>query len=440
MKRFSLFSLPRTQFRVQHKENLMETFPNPTQDASLWRYGLISELLHGSGTGLTLSDRLKLAAKRTWNRPSLKGEPIHGAIRITADTLRHWIYRYRKGGIKALEDSPRKDKGESLVPKALTAHLIALRNEFPHTSTEALLMRMLNQGHWNGVRPSRSALYRLTRNKGLERKPLDAAAIQEAHAFAYDAFGQLWVADFLHGPKVRVGRHMKKTYLLCILDDATRYVVFAAFRWSEDTAVLIDGLSMAIRRFGVPEKFYTDNGSAFRSKHLAMVAARLGMSLPHTPPYRPQGRGKVERIFRTIRDQCLSTLKTEFMEPLKAAFSEWLEDYHHRIHDSLGCSPLNKRLAAPKVTRPLPDVAQLDMFFGIEERRKVHRNGTLHLQRKVYDVKGALPGSIVDVQYLPWDLSVIYIGPDKIPAKPVDLIKNARRHEHSPIRGKKETP
>ena len=418
----------------------METLSNPTQDAALWRYGLISELLHGSSTGLTLSDRLKMAAGRTWNRPSLKGEPVHGAIRITSDTLRHWIYRYRKGGIKALEDRPRKDKGESLVPKALTEHLIALRKEYPHTTTETLLMQMLNEGRWNGVRPSRSALYRLARNKSLERKPLDAAAIQEAHAFAYDAFGQLWVADFLHGPKVRVGRHMKKTYLLCILDDATRYVVFAAFGWSEDTAVLIDGLSMAIRRFGVPEKFYTDNGSAFRSKHLAMVAARLGMSLPHTPPYRPQGRGKVERIFRTIRDQCLSTLKTEFMEPLKAAFSEWLEDYHHRIHDSLGCSPLNKRLAAPKVTRPLPDVAQLDMFFGIEERRKVHRNGTLHLQRKVYDVKGALPGSIVDVQYLPWDLSVIYIGPDKIPARPVDLIKNARRHEHSPIRGKKETP
>ena len=110
----------------------------------------------------------------------------------------------------------------------------------------------------------------------------------------------------------------------------------------------------------------TDNGSAFRSKHLAMVAARLGMSLPHTPPYRPQGRGKVERIFRTIRDQCLSTLKTEFMEPLKAAFSEWLEDYHHRIHDSLGCSPLNKRLASHKVTRILPDVVQLDIVCCID--------------------------------------------------------------------------
>lgn len=425
----------------------METLPNPMEaadssaaDAALWRYGLISELLHGCSIGFTLSERLKAAAERTWNRPPKKGGPMMGTARLTADTLRHWIYRYRKGGLKALEDRPRKDKGESHVPKAIAGHLAALRKEFPHTNTETLLTLMVQQGRWNGIRPSRSALYRLARTQGLKRKPVDAAAIQEAHAFAYDSFGQLWVADFLHGPKVRMGRHMKKTYLLCILDDATRYVVFAAFGWSEDTAVLIDGLSMAIRRFGVPENFYSDNGSAFRSKHLALVAARLGMHLPHTPPYRPQGRGKVERFFRTVRDQCLSTLKPTFMEPLKSAFTQWLEGYHHRIHDSLGCSPLNKRLASPKVTRTLPDVAQLDMFFGMQERRKIHRNGTLNLLGKVFDVKGALPGSVVDVHYLPWDLSIIYIGPDKIPAKPVDLIKNARRHEHNPIRGKEVMP
>ena len=418
----------------------METLSNPKEDVAFWRYGLISELLHGSSIGLTLSERLKIAAERTWNRLPRKGGPMMETTRIRADTLRHWIYRYRKGGIKALEDHPRKDKGESQVGKVLTEHLAALRKEFHHTNTETLLTLMVKEGRWNGVRPSRSALHRLAGTHGLKRIPVDAAAIQEAHAFAYDSFGQLWVADFLHGPKVRMGRHMKKTYLLCILDDATRYVVFAAFGWSENTAVLIDGLSMAIRRFGVPEIFYSDNGSAFRSKHLALVAARLGMHLPHTPPYRPQGRGKVERFFRTVRDQCLSTLKPTFMEPLKGAFTEWLEGYHHRIHDSLGCSPLNKRLASPKVTRTLPDVAQLDMFFSMQERRKIHRNGTLNLLGKVFDVKGALPGSVVDVHYLPWDLSIIHIGPDKIPAKPVDLIKNARRHEHNPIRGKEVMP
>jgi transposase InsO family protein len=430
----TLFSLALAPFRVKLKENLLENFHNRPQTPALWRYGLISELLHGSSLGITLSERLKQAAERTWNHPQ------QGAIRITADTLRHWIYRYRKDGLKALDDRPRMDKGTSQVSKVIAQRLSALRIEHPHTTTETLLTMLLKEKVWNGVHPSRSSLYRLAINHGLKRKPLGAAVVQEAHAFAYESFGQLWVADFLHGPKVRVGRQLKKTYLLCILDDATRYVVFAAFFLSENTGVLIDGLSMAIRRFGVPEKFYTDNGAAFRSRHLALVAARLGMHLPHTPAYRPQGRGKVERFFRTVRDQCLSVFKSEAFESLQLAFTDWLDAYHHRIHDSLGCSPLSKRLGTHRVTKVFPDVAQIDLFFGMEERRKIQRNGTLHLLGKVFDVKNALPGTLVDVTYLPWDLSLIHVGPDKIPAKPIDFYKNAKRHEHGPIRGKELTP
>lgn len=409
---------------------MLETRSDPARSAALWRYGLISELLLGCSLGRTLAERLKAAGERTWNHP------VQGLVRIKADTLRHWIYRYRKGGLGALEDRLRRDKGKSQVPKSIADRFTALRHEHPHATTERLLDMMIEEGRWNAVRPSRSALYRLAESRRLKRRPMDAAMTQEAHAFAYDGFGQMWVADFLHGPKLRVGRHLKKTYLLCILDDATRYVVFASFGWSEGTAALIDGLSMAIRRFGIPERFYTDNGSAFRSRHLAHVAAKLGMHLPHTPAYRPQGRGKVERFFRTVRDQCLTGLQAESLEKLQSAFAQWLDGYHHRIHEGIDCSPLNKRLASPKAVRALPEVAQLDLFFGMVERRKIHKNGTLHLNGKVFDVKGALPGEVVDVHYLPWDLSTIHVGPEKIPAKPVDLLANAKRHEHNPIRGK----
>lgn len=401
-----------------------------TEAAALWRYGLISELLHGSSIGLTLSDRLKQASNRTWNHPE------RGQIQISGETLRHWIYRYRKQGFKALEAKSREDKGKSQIAKAIGQRFKELRALHPHCTTETLFNILLKEKLWNGVSPSRSALYRFAINNGLRKKRVGAAEIQESHAFAYEKFGQLWVADFLHGPKVRVGKQMKKTYLLCILDDATRYIVFSAFTLAENTAALIDGLSMAIRRFGVPEKFYTDNGSAFRSKHLALVAAKLGVHLPHTPAYRPQGRGKIERFFRTVRDQCLSLFKSEAFESLQLAFKEWLDTYHHRIHDSLGCSPLDKRLATHRVTRTLPDIAQIDLFFGMEERRKIHRNGTLHLLGQVFDVKNALPGSLVNITYLPWDLSQIYVGPDKVPTKPIDYFSNARRYEHNPIRGK----
>ena len=115
--------------------------------------------------------------------------------------------------------------------------------------------------------------------------------MEESRSFEYENFGDLWVAYFLHGPKVKVGKKEKKAYLHAIIDDATRYIVQAEFHLAEDTRATISDLMQAVRRFGIPLKFYTDNGSAFRSKHLAHVAARLSLSLPHTPAGRPNGRG-----------------------------------------------------------------------------------------------------------------------------------------------------
>jgi transposase InsO family protein len=50
-----------------------------------------------------------------------------------------------------------------------------------------------------------------------------------------------------------------------------------------------------------PKRLYVDNGAAFHSKQLAVVCAKLGIALIHAKPYKPQGKGKMERWFRTTR-------------------------------------------------------------------------------------------------------------------------------------------
>ena len=124
--------------------------------------------------------------------------------------------------------------------------------------------------------------------------------------FVFEKFGQLWMADFLHGPKIRVKRTKKKTYLHAIMDDSSRYVVGGKFYFSEKVESLIEELMKAGRIFGLPQRFYVDNGSAYSSRHLKIVCARLSMHLIHTRPYQPEGRAKIERFFRTVRDQFLA--------------------------------------------------------------------------------------------------------------------------------------
>jgi hypothetical protein len=239
----------------------------------------------------------------------------------------------------------------------------------------------------------------------------------------------MWMADFMYGPKLVQGTRRVQTYLHAILDDATRYIVQAKFHLAEDTEALISDLMMAIQRFGVPLRFYTDNGAAFKSIHLKQVAARLGIHLPHTPAYVPKGRGKIERYFRTVRDQYTSGLRPRTLEELNAGFQEWLSEYHDTIHSSLAQSPLNRRISQNNGLKQLTDTQNLDALFRMETEKKIYSNGCIRLKNRQYEITNGLPGHKIKVFYVPWDMSVIYCGDEMIPAMPVNKHQNAKRFQ-----------
>ena len=402
-----------------------------TPPEALWRYAVISSFLHAAPTDASLRQRLQQAASKEWIDPTGHARPI------PAETLRHWIYRYRKGGIQALADRIRRDKGMTQVCDEMIQALAKLREEFPALTTQRLLSLLRERKIWDGRDPSRSAIYRAVQTRGLQRRgEIATHTAEQARAFAYDRFGEMWTADFLHGPTVREGSKMQKLYLLAIIDDATRFVVHAHFYTTEGIVALVHGLSEAITRFGIPERFYTDNGSAFRTLHLQTIAARLGFSLPHTPAYRPQGRGKIERFFGTLRRQFLDGATAPSRKEWNLKLREWIDQYHHNRHDTLQATPLERRLGAPSSLRPFHGVADpLKKAFLLEARRKVRRDGTVLLDGLTWDIPGALPGEVVDILHAPWVPEQILVGPDHKVARPVDRITNAKRFEHNPIRG-----
>ena len=320
------------------------------QDRALWRYGIISCLLHRNADDLTLTDMLHDLGQRIYIRPD------GSQVMLSPETLRKWFYRYRCGGLNALEDQVRCDKGVHAIPDELLEGLFDLRRKHPRWTLSTMLEELINTALWNGCNPSRSTLYRFAKQRGLMRDP-HLKNTQASRSFAFDSFGQLWVADFLHGPKLRNGRNRYKTYLHAIVDDCSRYIISARFYRSESTEALMNELMLSVGRFGIPQRFYTDNGACYASRHLKIVCARLGISLVHTPPYRPQGRGKVERFFRTVRDSFLSSDQSRTLDEINLSFQQWLKGYHERIHSSLQCSPLEKRLTSKNVCRELPEVA-----------------------------------------------------------------------------------
>ncbi len=211
-------------------------------------------------------------------------------------------------------------------------------------------------------------------------------------------------------------------------------VPYGDFALSENTRTFLPVLKQAILRRGLPQRLYVDNGANYRSRHLALVCAKLGIALIHARPYRPQGKGKIERWFKTVRAQLLTRLSgedTASLAALNRRLHAWIEgEYHHAPHRGLGgATPLEQwAQAGESVCFPEPEV-DLDDLFLFEAQRKVQKDRTVSLNGVVYEVDAALVGEKVTLRFDPGaaperPVQVCHQGKLLEQAKPVQTYAN----------------
>ena len=168
-----------------------------------------------------------------------------------------------------------------------------------------------------------------------------------------------------------------KAYLIAVLDDHSRLLPHAEFFLSERLECWLDAFRQALLTRGLPRKLYVDNGAAFSSKHLERICASLGIALVHTPPYTPQGRGKIERFFRTVRTRFLPNFRGGTLLELNIAFDMWQNEYHQRLHSSTGETPFARFASHLEIIRSVP--TDLEDHFRKEARRRVAKDRTVSL-------------------------------------------------------------
>jgi transposase InsO family protein len=393
---------------------------------ALFRYGLIADLV-----------RLEPGAEGLYRLIAEKAEREHvipgtTRTRVAAETLRHWLKRYRAGGFDALLPKPRADRGRPRkIPEDIADLLIAIKAAHPPMSVPAVIQHARSTGQLpEDFELAPSTVHRLFTREGLMRKRADAPSSNDRRRFAFARAGQLWMSDVMHGPSVAVeGKGKRKSYLIAFLDDATRVIPYAAFAASESTVAFMPVFKQAILRRGIPERLYVDNGANFRSHHLALVCAKLGVALIHARPYQPQGKGKLERWFRTVRAQLIAHLAPEdtaSLEALNRRLWTYVEgEYHHAPHRSLEAdTPLERWARSGEQVRfPDPGV-ELDELFLFEASRRVQRDRTVSLHGVVYEVDAALVGEKVWLRY----------DPAAPPGRPVEVWHDSRRiHDAKPL-------
>ena len=224
-----------------------------------------------------------------WPRASTSG-PMGGGSGCRA---RRWIAgsrAYRAGGFDALVPRPRRMPNKT--PERLLELACALRQEQPARTT-AQIHRIIVEAE--GSSPSARTIQRHFAAAGL---PWKGGQIGRALGrFEAEQRNELWTGDALHGPLID-GR---RSYLFCFLDDHSR--LLAGYRWAarEDVLNASWALRAGMAARGRPRAVYVDNGSPFVSGQLLRACAVLGIRLIHSRPGRPEGRGKIERVFRTYQ-------------------------------------------------------------------------------------------------------------------------------------------
>jgi transposase InsO family protein len=365
------------------------------QQVAAFRFGVICELVNGARLDPGEQGRLiRDKCARRWQIPHSE------KTRISRGTLLRWVSRYRasNGRLESLYPQDRSDRGKSRsLDEESALSLIQLRSELPRATIAQLIAQMRQRGLIGpSTALSPSTVYRLLH----EHRLMHPGPSTDRRKFEAECVNDLWQSDVMHGPQVLVDGKRRKSYLIAVIDDHSRLIPHAEFYLNERLVSYVEAFQQALAKRGLPRKLYVDNGSAFRCRQLEHICAQLGVALIHSKPYTPQGRGKIERFFRTVRGELLTGFKGERLSELNEALDLWLEEvYHRRLHSATGQSPLTRFADNLQCVRAAPQ--NLSDYFRHSARRRIARDRSLTLNGTLYEAPVALIGCQVQLLYHP---------------------------------------
>ena len=356
-------------------------------------------------------------------------------------TAQRWVSRFRRFGLVGLTRAGRADQGKRRrVPEDLQRLAEGLALERPPLGPSAIYREVCRITRARGEQPpGYHTIYNVIRAVPNDLRTLGCDG-EKAYRQAYDLVhrreaerpNQIWQADHtqLDLWAKRADGKTARPWLTVIIDDYSRAV--AGFFISFDSPSVVRtalALRQAIWRkaeahwiiFGIPEIFYTDNGSDFTSTHLEQIAADIKMRLIFSAPGPPRGRGRIERFFETVNQMFLCTLPgyidggavrrrpTLTVAELERGFAEFLREYHARPHGETKISPHDRWQRGGFVPRMAESLEQLDLLLlTIAKMRKVQADGVRFQGMRYIDATlAAYVGENVVLRYDPRDLAEV---------------------------------
>ena len=357
-------------------------------------------------------------------------------------TLQRWNHLYRERGITGLDPHPRADTGTRRTAAETVAFIERLALTRPRPALATLHRLATAEAERRGQpAPSYATVREIVQSldPALVTLALDGpTAYRDRHELVFrrraERPNQTWQVDHTELDILITGTGGKpdRPWLTIVMDDYSRaicgYTVFTGAPSAMNTAL---ALRQAIWRktdptwamSGIPDILHVDHGSDFTSHHLERTAIELRIRIIHSTVGRPQGRGKIERYFRTINTELLTTLPGRLgsgrrtphpvleLAALDQAIGAFISTYNERPHRELRVSPRDAWVAEGWLPRMPDSLEQLDgLLLTVPKNRVVQRDG-IHFQGQRYMAPTLAPfvGHTITIRYDPRDISEIRV-------------------------------
>lgn len=366
---------------------------------------------------------------------------LHG---LSERTLRRWVAQYRENSLDGLERRVRSDKGcRRKIATELEALVRACALSKPPLPITALHRKVIVAARERQLPlPSYGVVYDIVRHLDPALVTLaqqSSKAYREKYELIHRREAQapnaMWQIDhaLLDILLLDETGEPRKPWLTGIIDDYSR--ALCGYFLSFETPCAINtalALRQAIWRkedprwsvCGIPQVLYSDNGSDFISEHIEQACIRLKIRLVHSRPGRPQGRGRIERLFRTITQKLLVDLpgyapRSEPTSPPALELNAFTALFERFIHERYHCDPSAgtgipplQRWQAEGFLPLLPtDAEQLNgLLLRVTKPRTIQRDGIRFQSMRYIDpTLAAFVRERVEILYDPRDLAEIQV-------------------------------
>ena len=388
------------------------------QEIALMRYGAIAPLV----SGLDENYPSKTAFYTEISNKGLVG-PDGRVHHYAPATIEKWYLDYQNHGFDALVPKSRADAGMSRkLDDDLQERIRYFKTNYPRMSAAAIYRQLKTDGSIINGQVSESTICRFVNQLQNE---LRQTPNRDMRRYERPHINEVWCGDSSVGPRLTDKDGKKhRIYIIALIDDASRFITGIDVFYNDNFVNLMSVMKSAVSKYGRPKVLNFDNGKSYKNRQMELLAARIGTTLSYCQPYTPTGKAKIERWFRTLKDQWMAGLDMQdfhSLDELRGSLHSYVQMYNQTPHASLrGMSPQDRFFSEPEQIRRLP-ADDIGKDFLLEIERRVSADCVIVIDQIEYEVDYRFARQRIRLRYSP-DMKDIFVIEEDGALTPIRLL------------------